>query len=91
MFEVQAAMPAYFDPQPVPHGEVRTIWYESKSIGAERSFRVYTPPGYETGRLKYPVLYLLHGNGQNENDWSEVGRANFILDNLIAQKRPSRW
>jgi enterochelin esterase-like enzyme len=87
MFEVHAATPAYFDPQPVPHGEVRIVWYESKSVGALRSFRVYTPPGYETSRAKYPVLYLLHGNGQNENDWSEVGRANFILDNLIAERK----
>jgi enterochelin esterase-like enzyme len=84
MFEVHAAQPAYFDPHPVPHGEIRVMWYESNSVGAERSFRVYTPPGYEGGKAKYPVLYLLHGSGQNENDWSEVGRANFILDNLIA-------
>lgn len=86
MFEVHGE-PAYFDPKPVPHGQVRTVWYESKSIGAERSFRVYTPPGYETSKAKYPVLYLLHGNGQNENDWSEVGRVNFILDNLIAEHK----
>jgi enterochelin esterase-like enzyme len=87
IFEVHAAAPAYFDPQPVPHGEVRVVWYESKSVGALRSYRFYTPPGYETSKLKYPVLYLLHGNGQNENDWTEVGRANFILDNLIAEHR----
>ena len=87
MFEVPGATPAYFDPQPVPHGEVRVLWYESKSAGGERSFRVYTPPGYETSKVKYPVLYLLHGNGQNENDWTEVGRANFILDNLIAEHK----
>lgn len=87
MFEIHAAATNYFDPQPVPHGEVRVVWYESKSIGAERSFRVYTPPGYETSKVKYPVLYLLHGNGQNETDWSEVGRANFILDNLIAEHK----
>ncbi len=87
MFEVHDAAPTYFDPHPVPHGEVRVVWYESKSIGGERSFRVYTPPGYETSKTKYPVLYLLHGNGQNENDWTEVGRANFILDNLIAEHK----
>jgi enterochelin esterase-like enzyme len=87
IFEVQAATPAYFDPRPVPHGELRVLWYDSKSVGAPRSFRVYTPPGYETSKVKYPVLYLLHGNGQNENDWSEVGRANFILDNLIAEHK----
>jgi enterochelin esterase-like enzyme len=87
IFEVHAAEPAYFDPRPVPHGEVRVVWYESKSVDAERSFRVYTPPGYETSKTKYPVLYLLHGSAQNENDWTEVGRANFILDNLIAQQK----
>jgi enterochelin esterase family protein len=56
-------------------------------VGAERSFRVYTPPDYASSKTKYPVLYLLHGSGQNENDWSEVGRANFILDNLIADHK----
>jgi enterochelin esterase-like enzyme len=87
IFEVHGATPAYYDPQPVPHGEVRIVWYDSKSIGGPRSFKVYTPPGYETGKAKYPVLYLLHGSGQNENDWTEVGRANFILDNLIAEHK----
>ena len=87
MFEVQSDAPDYFDPKPVPHGQIRTVWYESKSVGAERCIRVYTPPGYDAGNTRYPVLYLLHGGGQNENDWSEVGRANFILDNLIAEKR----
>ncbi len=87
MFEVHASVPSYFDPQPVPHGEVRVVWYESKSVGGERSFRVYTPPGYETSKTRYPVLYLLHGSGQNENDWTEVGCANFILDNLIAKQQ----
>jgi enterochelin esterase family protein len=87
IFEVHGATPAYYDPQPVPHGEVRVIWYDSKAIQGPRSIRVYTPPGYETSKTRYPVLYLLHGNGQNENDWSEVGRANFILDNLIAERK----
>jgi enterochelin esterase family protein len=87
MFEVHDSTPSYFDPRPVPHGQVRVVWYESKNVGAERAFRVYTPPGYETSRMKYPVLYLLHGSGQNENDWTEVGRANFILDNLLAERK----
>ena len=87
MFEVPGTAPDYFDPHPVPHGEIRIVWYESKSVGGERSFRVYTPPGYETSKAKYPVLYLVHGGGQNENDWTEVGRANFILDNLIAEHK----
>jgi enterochelin esterase-like enzyme len=87
MFEVHGATAAYYDPQPVPHGEIRVVWYDSKSIGGPRSMRVYTPPGYDSGKAKYPVLYLLHGSGQNETDWSDVGRANFILDNLIAEHK----
>ena len=59
-------------------------WYESKSIGVLRSFYVYTPAGYEKGKGKYPVLYLLHGSGDTENGWVVIGRANVILDNLIA-------
>ena len=49
-----------------------------------RSMRVYTPPGYETGNKKYPVLYLLHGSGDDDEGWSTIGRAGFILDNLLA-------
>jgi enterochelin esterase family protein len=85
IFEVLGATPAYYDPQPVPHGEIHVVWYDSKAMQGPRSMRVYTPPGYAAGKVRYPVLYLLHGSGQNENDWSEVGRANFILDNLIAE------
>jgi enterochelin esterase-like enzyme len=85
IFEVHGPTPAYYDPQPVSHGEIRVLWYHSKAIKGPRSIRVYTPPGYEIAKTRYPVLYLLHGSGQNENDWSEVGRANFILDNLIAE------
>ncbi|MEO7414590.1 MAG: alpha/beta hydrolase-fold protein [Opitutaceae bacterium] len=73
--------------KPVPHGEIRVIWYESRSVGGPRSFRVYLPPGYETGNVEYPVLYQLHGSAQSENDWSEVARADFILDNLIAEQK----
>jgi enterochelin esterase-like enzyme len=85
IFEVHWATPAYYDPRPVPHGEIRVMWYDSKAVPGPRSIRVYTPPAYETWKARYPVLYLLHGSGQNENDWSEVGRANFILDNLIGE------
>lgn len=59
-------------------------WYDSKSVGASRSIWVYTPPGYEAGAAKYPVLYPLHGSGDTETGWVMVGRANIILDNLIA-------
>ncbi|MBM3812311.1 MAG: esterase [Acidimicrobiia bacterium] len=68
----------------VPHGSVQAQWYSSPSIGATRRFFVYTPPGYESGWARYPVLYLLHGNGDTEAEWGAFGRANFILDNLIA-------
>jgi enterochelin esterase family protein len=70
----------------VPHGVVHHHFYKSGVVGDERDFYVYTPPGYErSGRSKYPVLYLLHGYSDDASGWTEVGRANVILDNLIAQ------
>lgn len=69
----------------VPHGTVSKVWYESPSLGLNRRLTVYTPAGYETGKKKYPVFYLLHGMGGDENAWSELGRATQILDNLIAR------
>lgn len=69
----------------LPHGEVRARWYHSKITGKWRRANVYTPPDYDQGsNARYPVLYLLHGAGENERGWIEQGRANFILDNLIA-------
>lgn len=68
----------------VPHGTVSKIWYNSPTAGFKRRLTVYTPAGYETSKEKYPVLYLLHGIGGDENAWSELGRAAQILDNLIA-------
>lgn len=85
LFEVPAEKPASYDIMPVAHGTVHIQWYESKSLGVERSIYVYTPPGYEEGKAKYPVLYLLHGSGDNESGWVAIGRANLILDNLIAE------
>ena len=72
----------------IEKGTVETVSYESKTAGATRTMRVYTPPGYSKDK-KYPVLYLLHGAGQNERTWTEAnnGRANVILDNLIADKK----
>jgi enterochelin esterase-like enzyme len=70
----------------VPHGEIHHHFYKSKVVGDDRGFFVYTPPGYDPrGKQTYPVLYLLHGYSDNANAWTEVGRANVILDNLIAQ------
>ena len=69
----------------VAHGTVSKVWYESPTAGLTRRLTVYTPAGYETSNKDYPVLYLLHGIGGDENAWSELGRATQILDNLIAQ------
>ena len=68
----------------VPHGNLSKVWYNSPTLKMQRRMTIYTPPGYDKGG-KYPVLYLLHGAGGDENAWSELGRASQILDNLIAQ------
>lgn len=68
----------------VPHGNLSKVWYDSPTLGTQRRMTVYTPPTYDKGG-KYPVLYLLHGAGGDENAWSELGRAAQILDNLIAE------
>jgi len=73
--------------QNVPHGNVTAIWYPSPTLGAERRMYVYTPPGYQQQKDKYPVLYLLHGGGGDEDGWISRGRANYIIDNLIASKQ----
>ena len=69
----------------VPHGTVSKVWYNSPTLGMDRRLTVYTPAGYETSGKRYPVFYLLHGMGGDENAWSELGRTAQILDNLIAQ------
>ena len=70
----------------VPRGEIHHHFYNSAVAGDERDFYVYTPPGYDAAAKKtYPVLYLLHGYSDDASGWSAVGRANVILDNLIAQ------
>jgi enterochelin esterase-like enzyme len=84
ILEVPGPAPVFYDAQPVPHGEVRTHWYQSKSLGRLRRFTVYTPPGYDKGRSRLPVLYLLHGANADETAWQRLGRADLILDNLIA-------
>ena len=69
----------------VPHGTVSRRWYDSPSLGMTRRISIYTPPGYETSNAQYPVFYLLHGAGGDEEAWLALGRASQILDNLIAQ------
>lgn len=84
--EVPGDGPAFYDVKPVPHGAVQIVPYVSTSLGVARTVRIYTPAGYERGKA-YPVLYLLHGAGDIESGWTLIGRANNILDNLIAEGR----
>ena len=85
-FLIDGALSENYFVREVPHGTVSKVWYPSPKLGMERRrMTVYTPAGYEEGSKRYPVLYLLHGAGGDENAWSELGRAAQILDNLIAQ------
>lgn len=68
----------------VPHGNLTAVWYDSPVLGMKRRMLIYTPPGYDMSKESYPVLYLLHGGGGDEEAWTSRGRANYILDNLIA-------
>lgn len=75
------------DTRQVPHGAVASVYYYSTALKRTRRMHVYTPPGYETGRGKYPVFYLLHGAGDCDDAWTSVGRAGFIFDNLLASRK----
>jgi enterochelin esterase family protein len=75
---------AFMDTANVPHGAVASVTYYSKALSRFRRMHVYTPPGYEMGRGKFPIFYLLHGSGDSDDSWTSVGRAGFIMDNLIA-------
>jgi enterochelin esterase-like enzyme len=75
----------YIDVKDIPHGSLNRVWYNSPTLGMSRRMLIYTPPGYETSKEKYPVLYLLHGGSIDEEGWTTMGKAHLILDNLIAQ------
>jgi enterochelin esterase family protein len=77
----------WMDTMDVPHGAVASVTYYSTALKRFRRLHVYTPPGYELGKGKFPVFYLLHGAGDSDDSWTSVGRAGFILDNLIAAKK----
>jgi enterochelin esterase-like enzyme len=77
----------FMDTRDVPHGAVAEVTYLSQSLKRPRRMHVYTPPGYENGKGKFPVFYLLHGAFDCDDSWTTVGRAGFILDNLIAAKK----
>jgi enterochelin esterase family protein len=89
MVEVPAASPAIWEPRDVPHGTVEINWQQSRVIDGEtRWIWVYTPPGYEKDvKRRYPVLYLFHGSNDTAGGWTLAGHANFILDNLLAEKK----
>lgn len=88
LVEIPGDEPMFYEEQQVPHGTVHIHKYQSKSLGVPRQLYLYTPPGYETNRdTKYPVLYLFHGFGDPVDAWTGIGRANLIMDNLIAKNK----
>lgn len=84
IFIVTDGNDSWFESKDVPHGNVHKVWYDSPILGGQRRMTVYTPAGYETSGEDYPVLYLLHGMGGDEEAWQDLGRAIQILDNQIA-------
>jgi len=85
ILEVKGDGPAFYDAEPVPHGEMHTLWYQSKSLGTIRRVVIYTPPDYAYASHLYPVLYLFHGANADETAWMRLGHVNLILDNLLAE------
>ena len=85
LFMIDGKESELYKVQNVPHGSLSKVWYHSEKLNADRRITVYTPAGYETNGQRYPVLYLLHGMGGDEDSWSTLGRAAQILDNLIVQ------
>lgn len=77
----------YMDTNDVPHGAIAEVTYHSSSLDQVRRMHVYTPPGYESGEGQFPVFYLLHGASDSDDSWSTIGRAGFIIDNLIAEDK----
>ena len=84
--DIPGTTPLVHSLQMVPHGKISYRYYKSNTLGSTRQLLVYTPPGFNAnGKIKYPVLYLIHGGSDTEETWTKVGRANLIADNLIAQ------
>ena len=87
-FEVPFRGDGYYITRDVPHGDIRIKRYYSKVLNAWRQFYIYTPPGYdENSGEKYPVLYILHGGGEDERGWANQGKTDLIIDNLIADRK----
>jgi enterochelin esterase family protein len=87
ILDVPGSGPMFYDAKPVPHGAVQIRYYASKATGTTRRVFIYTPPNYERSSARLPVLYLLHGADGDETVWTQFGRANLIIDNLIAEKK----
>ena len=88
IFFINGGAADYYQVHDVPHGTLSAVWYPSETMGTPRRMSVYTPPLYEQDKEKrYPVLYLLHGSGGDENAWVELGCIARIMDNLIAEKK----
>ncbi len=88
LLEVPGEPAAFWEPRDVPHGAVEINWEKSKAINGEtRAIWIYTPPGYAKNTQRYPVLYLLHGSNDTAAGWTTAGYANFVLDNLLADKK----
>jgi len=85
--EIPFAGDGYYALKDVPHGDIRIKKYFSKTTNSWRQAYIYTPPGYDASTYKYPVLYLLHGGGEDERGWAIQGKVDAILDNLIAEKK----
>ncbi len=88
LLEVKDDSPAFWEPRDVPHGKVEINWEKSKAIAGEtRAIWIYTPPDYAKSTRPYPVLYLLHGSNDTAAGWTMAGNANFVMDNLLAERK----
>jgi enterochelin esterase-like enzyme len=87
IFIIDGPFSANYQVRDIPHGNVNMVWYNSPTLKLNRRMYVYTPAGYEGGKQRYPVLYLLHGAGGDEDAWFNLGRASQIMDNLIYDKK----
>lgn len=87
IFYIEGGSADYYQVHDVPHGKISEVWYHSNALNMNRRLQVYTPPCYDKSDCNYPVLYLLHGSGGDENAWVELGHVARIMDNLIAEKK----
>jgi enterochelin esterase-like enzyme len=87
IFFIDGPLSQNYQIRDIPHGNVNMVWYDSPTLKLRRRMYVYTPPGYDDGRQRYPVLYLLHGAGGDEDAWFNMGRASLIMDGQIADRK----